>query len=324
MQKISYREAVNQAIAEEMERDEKVFLMGEEVAEYQGAYKVTRDLLQRFGPKRVIDTPISEAGFSGLGIGASMLGLRPIVEFMTWSFSFVAFDQIANNAGNIRYMSGGLINLPIVFRGPANGGVNVGSTHSHHPENLYAHFPGIKVVCPSNAYDAKGLLKTAIRDNDPVCIMEDTRLYDHQMEIPKEEYTIPLGSSDVKREGTDISLIAHGRAVVTSLQAAELLKERDGINAEVVDLRSIRPLDTDGIIKTVKKTNRVVLVEETKPFCGVGAQIAYVIQDLAFDFLDAPIKRVSSLDVPQPYSDPLEKMVVPDAERVYNTCLEIL
>ena len=324
MQKITYREAVNQAIAEEMERDEKVFLMGEEVAEYQGAYKVTRDLLQRFGPKRVIDTPISEAGFSGLGIGASMLGLRPIVEFMTWSFSFVAFDQIANNAGNIRYMSGGLINLPIVFRGPANGGVNVGSTHSHHPENLYAHFPGIKVICPSNAYDAKGLLKTAIRDNDPVCVMEDTRLYDHQMEIPKEEYTIPLGSSDVKREGTDISLIAHGRAVVTSLQAAELLKERDGINAEVVDLRSIRPLDTDGIIETVKKTNRVVLVEETKPFCGIGAQVAYVIQDLAFDFLDAPIKRVSSLDVPQPYSDPLEKMVVPDAERVYNTCLEIL
>ncbi|HLS27616.1 MAG TPA: alpha-ketoacid dehydrogenase subunit beta [Opitutales bacterium] len=324
MQKITYREAVNQAIAEEMERDEKVFLMGEEVAEYQGAYKVTRDLLQRFGPKRVIDTPISEAGFSGLGIGASMLGLRPIVEFMTWSFSFVAFDQIANNAGNIRYMSGGLINLPIVFRGPANGGVNVGSTHSHHPENLYAHFPGIKVICPSNAYDAKGLLKTAIRDNDPVCVMEDTRLYDHQMEIPTEEYTIPLGSSDVKREGTDISLIAHGRAVVTSLQAAELLKERDGINAEVVDLRSIRPLDTDGIIETVKKTNRVVLVEETKPFCGIGAQVAYVIQDLAFDFLDAPIKRVSSLDVPQPYSDPLEKMVVPDAERVYNTCLEIL
>jgi len=324
MQKITYREAVNQAIAEEMERDEKVFLMGEEVAEYQGAYKVTRDLLQRFGPKRVIDTPISEAGFSGLGIGASMLGLRPIVEFMTWSFSFVAFDQIANNAGNIRYMSGGLINLPIVFRGPANGGVNVGSTHSHHPENLYAHFPGIKVICPSNAYDAKGLLKTAIRDNDPVCVMEDTRLYDHQMEIPTEEYTIHLGSSDVKREGTDISLIAHGRAVVTSLQAAELLKERDGINAEVVDLRSIRPLDTDGIIETVKKTNRVVLVEETKPFCGIGAQVAYVIQDLAFDFLDAPIKRVSSLDVPQPYSDPLEKMVVPDAERVYNTCLEIL
>src|SRR5690625_2257384 len=324
MQKITYREAVNQAIAEEMERDEKVFLMGEEVAEYQGAYKVTRDLLQRFGPKRVIDTSYIESVFSCFGIGASMLGFLPIVEFMTRSFSFVAFDQIANNAGNIRYMSGGLINLPIVFRGPANGGVNVGSTHSHHPENLYAHFPGIKVICPSNAYDAKGLLKTAIRDNDPVCVMEDTRLYDHQMEIPTEEYTIHLGSSDVKREGTDISLIAHGRAVVTSLQAAELLKERDGINAEVVDLRSIRPLDTDGIIETVKKTNRVVLVEETKPFCGIGAQVAYVIQDLAFDFLDAPIKRVSSLDVPQPYSDPLEKMVVPDAERVYNTCLEIL
>src|SRR5690554_6712524 len=258
MQKITYREAVNQAIAEEMERDSKVFITGEEVAEYQGAYKVTRNLLQRFGPKRVIDTPISEAGFAGLGIGASMFGLRPIVEFMTWSFSFVAFDQIANNAGNIRYMSGGLINLPIVFRGPANGGVNVGATHSHTPENLFAHFPGLKVICPSNAYDAKGLLKTAIRDNDPICVMEDTRLYDHEMEIPTEEYTIPLGQADVKREGTDISIIAHGRAVVTSLQAAELLKERDGINAEVVDIRSIRPLDSETIVKSVQKTNRAV------------------------------------------------------------------
>ncbi len=324
MQKITYREAVNQAIAEEMERDSNVFIMGEEVAEYQGAYKVTRNLLQRFGPKRVIDTPISEAGFAGLGIGASMFGLRPIVEFMTWSFSFVAFDQIANNAGNIRYMSGGLINLPIVFRGPANGGVNVGATHSHTPENLFAHFPGLKVVAASNAYDAKGLLKTAIRDDDPVCVMEDTRLYDHVMEIPKEEYTIPLGKADVKRQGKDLSLVAHGRAVVTALEAADLLKEREGIDAEVVDIRSIRPLDSDTIIKSVEKTNRVVLVEENKPFCGLDAQIAFVIQEQAFDYLDAPIKRVSSLDVPQPFSDPLEKMVIPDAERVYKTCLEIL
>lgn len=324
MQKVTYREAVNQAIAEEMERDSKVFITGEEVAEYQGAYKVTKNLLQRFGPKRVIDSPISETGFAGLGIGAAMYGLRPIVEFMTWSFSFVAFDQIANNAGNIRYMSGGLIQIPIVFRGPANGGVNVGATHSHTPENLFAHFPGLKVVCPSNAYDAKGLLKTAIRDNDPVCVMEDTRLYDHTMEIPEEEYLIPFGQADVKREGTDISIIAHGRAVVTALAAAELLKERDGIHAEVVDIRSIRPLDTETILKSVRKTHRAVLVEENKPFCGVDAQIAYIIQDEAFDDLDAPVKRVSALDVPQPFSDPLEKMVLPDAERVYKTCLQIL
>lgn len=324
MQKVTYREAVNQAIAEEMERDSKVFITGEEVAQYQGAYKVTKNLLERFGPKRVIDSPISEGGFAGLGIGAAMYGLRPIVEFMTWSFSFVAFDQIANNAGNIRYMSGGLIQIPIVFRGPANGGVNVGATHSHAPENLFAHFPGLKIVCPSNAYDAKGLLKTAIRDNDPVCVMEDTRLYDHTMEIPDEEYTLPFGQADVKREGTDISLIAHGRAVVTALQAAELLKERDGINAEVVDLRSIRPLDTETILRSVRKTNRAVLVEENKPFCGVDAQVAFVIQEQAFDDLDAPVKRVSALDVPQPFSDPLEKMVLPDAERVYKTCLQIL
>lgn len=324
MQKVTYREAVNQAIAEEMERDSKVFITGEEVAEYQGAYKVTKNLLQRFGPKRVIDSPISETGFAGLGIGAAMYGLRPIVEFMTWSFSFVAFDQIANNAGNIRYMSGGLIQIPIVFRGPANGGVNVGATHSHTPENLFSHFPGIKVVCPSNAYDAKGLLKTAIRDNNPVCVMEDTRLYDHSMEIPDEEYTIPLGLADVKREGSDISLIAHGRAVVTALQAADLLRERDGIHAEVVDLRSIRPLDKETILKSVRKTHRAVLVEENKPFCGLDAQIAFIIQEEAFDDLDAPVKRVSALDVPQPFSDPLEKMVLPDAERVYKTCLQIL
>jgi pyruvate dehydrogenase E1 component beta subunit len=324
MQKVTYREAVNQAIAEEMERDSKVFITGEEVAEYQGAYKVTKNLLQRFGPKRVIDSPISETGFAGLGIGAAMYGLRPIVEFMTWSFSFVAFDQIANNAGNIRYMSGGLIQIPIVFRGPANGGVNVGATHSHTPENLFSHFPGIKVVCPSNAYDAKGLLKTAIRDNNPVCVMEDTRLYDHSMEIPDEEYTIPFGLADVKREGSDISLIAHGRAVVTALQAADLLKERDGINAEVVDLRSIRPLDKETILKSVRKTHRAVLIEENKPFCGLDAQIAFIIQEEAFDDLDAPVKRVSALDVPQPFSDPLEKMVLPDAERVYKTCLQIL
>lgn len=324
MQKVTYRDAVNQAIAEEMKRDELVCLMGEEVAEYNGAYKVTKGLLEKFGPKRVIDTPISEAGFAGLGIGAAMYGIRPIVEFMTWSFSFVAFDQVVNNAGNIRYMSGGLIKIPIVFRGPANGGVNVGATHSHTPENLFANFPGLKVICPSNAYDAKGLLKAAIRDDDPVCFMENTKLYDHAMEIPVEEYLLPIGKADVKREGADISLVGHGRGLVTALEAAKLLEEREGVNAEVVDIRTIRPLDMETILASVRKTNRVVLVEENKPYCGVDAQVAFEIQEKAFDDLDAPVKRVSALDVPQPFSDPLEKMVLPDAERVFKTCLEIL
>ncbi len=324
MQKVTYRDAVNQAIAEEMKRDELVCLMGEEVAEYNGAYKVTKGLLEKFGPKRVIDTPISEAGFAGLGIGAAMYGIRPIVEFMTWSFSFVAFDQVVNNAGNIRYMSGGLIKIPIVFRGPANGGVNVGATHSHTPENLFANFPGLKVICPSNAYDAKGLLKAAIRDDDPVCFMENTKLYDHAMEIPVEEYLLPIGKADVKRKGADISRVGHGRGLVTALEAAKLLEEREGVNAEVVDIRTIRPLDMETILASVRKTNRVVLVEENKPYCGVDAQVAFEIQEKAFDDLDAPVKRVSALDVPQPFSDPLEKMVLPDAERVFKTCLEIL
>lgn len=324
MQKITYREAVNQALAEEMDRDVNVFLMGEEVAEYNGAYKVTEGLLSRFGPKRVMDTPISEAGFSGIGVGAAMHGLRPIIEFMTWSFSLVAIDQIINNAGNIRYMSGGLINIPIVFRGPANGGVNVGATHSHTPENFYANIPGLKVICPATARDAKGLLKSAIRDNDPVCVMENTILYNLKNEVPEEEYTIPLGSAEVKREGKDLSIIAHGRAVITSLEAAALLKERHGIDVEVVDLRSIRPLDSATFLASVRKTHRAVLVDENKPFCGVSSQISHILQEFAFDDLDAPIQRVSALDVPQPYSDPLEKKVLPDAERVIKSCLAIL
>lgn len=321
---ITYREAVNQAIAEEMERDSTVFIMGEEVAEYNGAYKVTQGLLDRFGPRRVLDTPISEAGFAGIGVGAAMYGLRPIVEFMTWSFSYVAIDQIMNNAANMRYMSGGQVNVPIVFRGPANGGVNVGATHSHTPEGVYATFPGLKVICPATAYDAKGLLKSAIRDNDPVCVMESTILYNTEMEVPAGEYVIPFGKADIKRTGSDLSLIAHGRGVLHALGAAKLLEERDGVHAEVLDLRSIRPLDIDAILATVAKTNRVVLVDENKPFLGVSAQIAYLIQERAFDHLDAPIRRVTSRDVPQPYNDRLEKMVLPDAERVYATCLEVL
>ncbi len=320
---ITYRDAVNQALAEELARDPNVFVMGEEVGQYKGAYKVTRGLLEKFGPDRVIDAPISEAGFCGLGVGASMLGLRPVVEFMFWSFCYVAFDQVINNAANIRYMSGGLINIPIVFRGPANGGTNVGATHSHTPENFVANTPGLKVVCPATPHDAKGLMKAAIRDNDPVFVMENTLLYGNEGEVPKDDYVIPLGKAEVKREGTDISLIAHGRCAILCLEAAEALASEHGINAEVVDLRSIRPLDEEAILESVKKTNRAVLVEENKPFCGVAAQICSIIQEKAFDYLDAPIKRVSSIDAPQIYSMPLEKLQIPSVDRITEAVLEI-
>ena len=324
MARISYREAIQQALSEEMKRDERVFLMGEEVAQFQGSYKVTENLLEEFGSRRVIDTPISEAGFAGIGVGAAMMGLRPVIEFMFWSFTYVAFDQVFNNAANLRYMSGGLINVPLVIRGPANGGTGVGATHSQTPENFIANTPGLKVVCPATPYDVKGMMKSAIRDNDPVCVMENTLLYNEQGEVPADEYVIPLGLADIKRKGTDISLIAHGRSVITCLKAAEILESEDDINAEVVDLRSLRPLDTDTIIESVKKTNRVVLVEENKPFCGIDAQIAFIIQDRAFDWLDAPVKRVSSIDAPQIYSMPLEKLQIPDAQRVARTAREII
>ena len=320
---ITYRQALNDALAEELERDENVVVMGEEVAEYNGAYKITEGLWKRFGDKRVIDTPISEAGFIGLGVGAAMMGLRPVMELMFWSFAYVAWDQIINNAGQVRYMSGGLINCPIVIRGPANGGTNVGATHSHTPENFIANTPGLKVVCPATAYDAKGLMKTAIRDNDPVCVMENTLLYGESWEVPDEEYLIPLGVADIKRAGTDISLIAHGRAVITALKAAEILAAEHGINAEVVDLRSIRPLDEEAILRSVSKTHRAVIVDENKPFCGVSAQIAATIQEQIFDELDAPVQRVCSLDAPAIYSPELEKIQLPTPDRVIEKALLI-
>ena len=323
MAKITYRKALNDALAEELTRDENVVVIGEEVAQYNGAYKVTEGLWERFGDKRVLDTPISEAGFIGLGVGASMLGIRPVMELMFWSFAFVAYDQIVNNAGCVRYMSGGLINCPIVIRGPANGGTNVGATHSHTPESILANNPGVKVVCPATAYDAKGLLKAAIRDNDPVFVMENTLLYGETWEVPDEEYVIPLGVADVKREGSDVSLIAHGRAVLTSLKAAEILASEHGINAEVVDLRSIRPLDEEAILQSVRKTHRAVLVDENKPFCSVSAQIASMIQEKAFDDLDAPVLRVCSLDAPAIYSPPLEKLQLPMVERIVEKVLSI-
>ncbi len=323
MPEITYRKALNEAFAEEIERDENVVIIGEEVAQYNGAYKITEGLWKRFGDKRLVDAPISEAGFLGLGVGAAMLGVRPVIEMMFWSFAYVAFDQLINNAGCIRYMSGGLANVPIVIRGPANGGTNVGATHSHTPENFIANTPGLKVCVPATAYDAKGLMKSAIRDNDPVCVMENTLLYGEKWEVPEEEYLVPLGKADIKRVGSDLSIIGHGRAIITALMAAEILKSEHGIDVEVVDLRSIRPLDEEAILATVAKTHRAVLVDENKPFCGVSAQIAAMIQEKAFDELDAPIKRVSALDAPAIYSPPLEKLQLPNEARIIEAVLSI-
>jgi pyruvate dehydrogenase E1 component beta subunit len=324
MPKLTYRVALRQALAEEIERDENVVILGEEVAEYDGAYKVTEGLWKKYGDKRIVDTPISEAGFIGMGVGASMLGIRPVMELMFWSFAYVAWDQIINNAGCVRYMSGGLINCPIVIRGPANGGTNVGATHSHTPENFLANTPGLKVVCPATAYDAKGLMKTAIRDNDPVMFLENTLLSVEEWEVPEEEYLIPLGKADIKRQGTDITLIGHGRAALTALKAAELLAAEHDINAEVIDLRSIRPLDEEAILASVRKTHRAVLVEENKPFCGVGAQISSLLMEQAFDDLDAPVLRVTAIDAPAIYSPKLEAKQLPRptdiVERVLSIC----
>jgi pyruvate dehydrogenase E1 component beta subunit len=320
---IEYRDALNQAFAEEIERDPNVVLIGEEVAQYDGAYKVTRGLWKKYGDKRVVDTPISEAAFIGMGIGASMLGLRPVMELMFWSFATVAYDQIVNNAAQIRYMSGGLINCPIVIRGPANGGTNVGATHSHCPENWFAAIPGLKVVNAATPYDAKGLMKSAIRDNDPVLFMESTLLYGEKGEVPEEEYVIPLGRADVKREGTDITLISHGRAVLTTLKAAELLAAEHDISAEVIDLRSIRPLDEEALLASVRKTHRAIYIEENKPFCGVGAQISSMLMEKAFDDLDAPVLRVTSLDAPAIYSPKVEPHQLPRPTDIVDKALSI-
>lgn len=321
MPAITYREAVRHALAEELERDPNVVVMGEEVAQFNGAYKVTEGLLAKFGPKRVVDTPISEAGFIGMGLGASMLGVRPVMELMFWSFYSVAFDQILNNAANVRYMSGGQINCPIVIRGPANGGTNVGATHSHTPENVLASHPGVKVVVPSTAYDAKGLLKSAIRDNDPVMFLENTLLYGEKGEVPTEEYLIPLGKADVKRAGTDLTIVTYGRSVLHSLAAAEELQAKHGLSVEIVDLRSIRPLDIETVLTSVRKTHRLLIVEEQKPFCSVGTQIAFMVQKEAFDELDAPINRLATIDAPAIYSAPVEAEQLPNPARVIKAAL---
>lgn len=323
---LTYREALREGLDEELARDENVVIMGEEVAQYNGAYKVTEGLWKKWGDKRVVDTPISEAGFIGMGIGASMLGVRPVMELMFWSFHSVAFDQLVNNAACVRYMSGGLIHCPIVMRGPANGGTNVGATHSHIPEGLFAAFPGLKVCAPATPADAKGLIKSAIRDNDPVYVMENTLLYGNPGEVPDPadgDHLVPLGKADVKREGKDISLIAHGRSVLHALAAAETLREKHGIDAEVLDLRSIRPLDVDAILASVRKTHRAVLVDESKPFGGVSAMVATLIQEHAFDDLDAPVKRVCTIDAPAIYSPHIENEQLPSPGRVVDKVLEI-
>lgn len=312
---IAYREALRQALAEEMRRNPDTFLMGEEVGYYQGAYKVSQGLLEEFGPERVIDAPIAETGFAGIGIGAAMVGLKPIIEFMTWNFSLVCYDQIVNHAAKIRYMSAGQYKCPVVFRGPTGAAHMLSAQHSQSLEAIYAHIPGLKVIVPATPYDAKGLLKTAIRDEDPVIFMESEVLYGTTGEVPEEEYTIPFGKADVKRPGKDVSLITWGKQVFTTLKAAELLA-KDGIDAEVIDLRSIRPLDMEAILASVHKTNRVVIVQEGWPFSGVAAEVCFRIQEEAFDYLDAPVRRVTNLDVPMPYAHNLEEAVLPSPERV--------
>jgi pyruvate dehydrogenase E1 component beta subunit len=323
MPEITYREGLNQALAEEMERDDSVFLMGEEVAEYDGAYKVSKGLLDRFGDLRVVDTPISELGFAGLGVGAAMVGLRPIIEFMTFNFSILALDQVLHSAAKMLYMSGGQINIPMVFRGPTGAALQLSAQHSQAVETWYVHAPGIKVVAPATPADAKGLLKSAIRDDDPVVVLEGELLYNVRGEVPEGEHLVPLGLAKLSREGDDVSIITHGKMLYVADQAAKRL-EKEGVEAEVIDLRSLRPLDVDAILESVRKTNRAVYLEEGWPYLGVGAQIAATIQEEAFDDLDAPVLRVTQADVPMPYAKNLEQMAKPNADRVVEACKRVL
>ena len=316
MPTITYRDALNAALREELERDDNVFLMGEEVGVYQGAYKVSRGLLETFGDRRIIDTPISELGFAGLGVGAAMVGLRPVIEFMTWNFALLAIDQVVNSAAKMLYMSGGQIPIPIVFRGPGGAALQLAAQHSQAFESWYAHVPGLKVVAPATPYDAKGLLKTAIRDDNPVVFLEGEMLYNTKGEVPDTEYTIPIGEAEVKRPGTDVTVICHSKTVAVALKAAEELQAEHGIAAEVLDLRSIRPLDVEAIVRSVTHTNRCVVVEEGWPFCGIGAQVVDEIQREAFDSLDAPVLRVTGADVPMPYNKQLERLAKPNPEKV--------
>jgi len=320
---ITYRDAINQALREEMRRDPRVFLMGEEVGVYQGAYKVSRGLLQEFGDKRIIDTPITEEGFTGVGVGAAMVGLRPVVEMMTWNFSILAMDQIVNGAAKMLYMSGGQFNIPMVIRGPGGAAHQLAAQHSQSLESWYAHVPGLKVVAPSTPYDAKGLLKTAIRDDDPVIFFEGETLYGSKGEVPEGEYLIPLGVADLKREGTDVTIVAWSKMVNVVLNAAEQLAG-EGISCEVIDPRTLRPLDQEPVLASVRKTNRCVIVEEGWPYGGLGAQLAYQIHRDAFTDLDAPVTRVTGADVPMPYAKNLEHLVMPSPARVIQAVRQVL
>ena len=323
MREIQYREAIAEAILEEMDLDEKVFLMGEEVAEYNGAYKASKGLLDKFGSKRVIDTPISELGFSGIGVGAAMNGLRPIIEFMTFNFSLVGIDQIINNAAKMMQMSGGQFNIPIVFRGPTGSAGQLAATHSQSFDNWYANCPGLKVIVPSNPYDAKGLLKSSIRDNDPVIFMESELMYGDKGLVPKEEYIIPIGKANVIEEGKDVTIVSYGKMMKVVKEAYSHLNEKN-ISTELIDLRTIRPLDFEAIINSVKKTNRLVVVEESWPFGSIASEISYRIQQDAFDFLDAPICRVCSADVPMAYAPNLVQEFLPSVSKIIEKVNKVM
>lgn len=318
----TFREVIAEAMSEEMRKDPSIYLMGEEVAEYNGAYKASKGMLDEFGPERVIDTPIAEGGFTGIAIGSAMNGCRPIVEYMTFNFSLVAIDQIINNAAKMYQMSGGQWNIPIVFRGPTGSAGQLGATHSQSFDNWYANTPGLKVIVPSNPYDAKGLLKSAIRDNDPVIFMESEQMYGDKMEMPDDEYLIPIGVADIKKDGSDLTIVSYGKLMKNALAAAEQL-EKEGISAEVIDLRTIRPLDYDTIINSVKKTNRLVILEESWPFGSISTEISYMVQQKAFDYLDAPIKRITAPDISAPYSPDLFKEWFPSVEDVLEAAKSV-
>ena len=323
MRSIQFREALREALTEEMRRDEKVFLMGEEVAEYNGAYKVSQGMLDEFGPDRVLDTPIAELGFAGIGVGAAMNGLRPIIEFMTFNFSLVAIDQVINAAAKMMSMSGGQFSVPIVFRGPTGNAGMLSSQHSQNFENWFANCPGLKVVVPSNPYDAKGLLKSSIRDDDPVIFMESELMYGDKGEVPEGEYIIPIGVADIKRSGTDVTIVSFGKFMKVALEAADELA-KENISAEVIDLRSVRPIDYKTVVESVKKTNRLVIVEEAWPIAAISSEITYHIQKHAFDYLDAPIHRINSMDVPLPYAPTLIEAILPNVARTVSAVKAVL
>ena len=320
---ITYRDALGAAIREEMQRDDRVFLMGEEVAVYQGAYKVSKGFLQEFGEMRVVDTPITELGFAGVGVGAAMVGLRPVIEFMTWNFALLALDQVVNAAAKMLYMSGGQFKIPIVFRGPNGAALQLSAQHSQAWESWLAHIPGLKVIAPGTPYDAKGLLKSAIRDDNPVCFLEGEMLYNTKGEVPDDEYVIPIGKADLKREGDHCSIITHGKMVLVAMQAADQMA-KEGIRIDVVDLRTIRPMDIEAIAASVNKTNRAVVLEEGWEVCGVGAQVVDYIQRECFDNLDAPVVRVHQADTPMPYTKSLEKAAKPDLPKTIAAVRKVM